>query len=206
MVTRLTLLCHGATAATREPRFPADEPLDAAGRAAVARWAAAGGPAAEAIGQARRRLAGPERRTRETAAAFGLAVAVDPALADADQGRWSGSTLAEVAAAEPAALAEWAAGGAPHGGEGAAALLARAAGFMAAQAGAGGRVAGVTHPAMLRAAVVATLDAPAASLWRVEAPPLTIARFDHDGRRWTLRGLWTPGPSVRAGGSGPLRR
>ncbi len=81
---------------------------------------------------------------------------------------------------------------APHGGESLLALLARVAVRMDAWATAGGRVAAVTHPAWVRAAAVTALGAEAASFWRIEAPPLVMARFGHDGRRWTLAGLVPP--------------
>ncbi len=203
MTARLTLICHAPTGATREARFPADEALHEApeeavdgigpGLAAARVLPAARQPAA------RHRLAGPERRCRETAAAFGGDFAVDAALRDQDFGRWAGRGLADVAAAEPDAMAAWMGdpAAAPHGGESVEALLLRVEGWMAGPAAAGGRTVAVTHPAVVRAAVSAALGAgvagaAAAAFWRIEAPPLARAVLSHDGRRWALAGLLPP--------------
>lgn len=189
MTARLTLICHAATAATRAARFPLDEPLDAGGEAALAR-------AAPHLGLAKAGpcLAAPERRARDTAAALGTAYEADEALRDQDVGRWAGRSLAALAGADPDGVAAWLAdpAAAPHGGESLLGLLARVAVRMDAWAVAGGRVAAVTHPAWVRAAAVTALGAGAASFWRVEAPPLAMAVFSHDGRRWTLAGLVPP--------------
>ena len=203
VTTRLTLICHAATAATRAARFPLDEPCDAAGFAPSPALAAA-------VARAGRRLAAPEARARETAAAFGLAFSEDGGLRDQDVGRWAGRSLAAIAAAEPEALCAWMAdpAAAPHGGESLAQTVARVEAWMREQAAAGGRVAGVTHPALVRAAVAAALGAGAGAFWRVEAAPLAAATFSHDGRRWALIGL-SPGRAaprlIRDRGSPPRR-
>lgn len=190
MPTRLTLICHAPTPANRAARFPRDEPLDPAGEAAMA-MAAARPALAEAMARAGRRLTSPTARARQSAACFGHGVAEAEELRDQDFGRWSGRSMAEVAAAEPDAVASWMSdpNAAPHGGESLADLLSRVARWMEDQAALGGRVAAVTHPAVVRAACVAALAAGPASFWRIEAPPLALAAFSHDGRRWTLTGL-----------------
>ncbi len=181
---RLTVICHAATEAVRAARFPRDEDLDRAGAAAAAR--------APAI-TAARWLAGPERRATATAAALAgrRVVAVDPELRDWDCGRWAGHELAALSQSEPAALGAWLsdAGAAPHGGESLADLLGRTGRWLDAQAGTGRRTVAVTHPAVLRAAVVQALGAGPAAFWRIDAPPLCRARLSHDGRRWLLQSL-----------------
>ena len=71
MSTRLTLVCHAWTSATRSAAFPRDEPLDARGTA-QARAAAPTLPPAAAV------RCGPEQRTRQTAAALGLTATLTP--------------------------------------------------------------------------------------------------------------------------------
>ena len=188
MTAHLTLISHAPTVATREVRFPLDEPLDTAGETALARAAPR---LSAAIAKTGRYLTAPERRTRGTAEALGTAFEIDEALRDQDVARWAGRSLVDLAQAESEGLAGWRTdpGAAPHGGESLLDLLARAAAWMDVKASAGGRVAAVTHPAWVRAAVVTALGAGAASFWRVEVPPLAVATVSHDGRRWTLAGL-----------------
>lgn len=139
----------------------------------------------------REALAGPALAARRTAEALGLAATSEPALRDLDAGRWTGRTLADIAAPD---LAAWLADPTydEHGGESVAALVTRVETFLASRL-ARGSVVAVTHGAVVRAAVVALLGAPASAFWRVEAPPLTWLTASSDGRRWTLRGLESRG-------------
>ena len=104
-MTRLFLLRHGATAANRETPYrlqgrKSDRPLDDAGRAQ-----------AEAAGRALAQVplvavyASPLRRSIGTAEAVAnmhdLDVVVEPAIVEADIGRWEGLTWAEAAARDP---------------------------------------------------------------------------------------------------------
>lgn len=173
---RLTLLAHAPTAATGAPAFPADEPAEVEGLQA-GRFA-----------RATRALTAPERRTRDTALAFGLDAMPDEVLRDLDHGTWAGRPLASV---EPEALGAWMADpdAAPHGGEAVAALVRRVAAWLEDQREGRGRLVAVTHPAVLRAAVIAVLGAPPQAFWRIDAAPLSTLDLTHDGRRWALRGL-----------------
>jgi broad specificity phosphatase PhoE len=67
-------------------------------------------------------------------------------------------------------------------------LLERVGRFLAAVAGdpAASRL-GVTHPAVVRAAVVVVLGAPPAGFWSIDAPWLASTTLTTDGRRWALR-------------------
>jgi broad specificity phosphatase PhoE len=183
--TRLTLLAHAPTAATAAAAFPADDPLDARGRSRL-RDAAGGLPRA-----ARVRCA-PDRACRGTADGLGLAAAADEGLREWDLGRWAGRTLDAVAADEPDAVHAWLAdpGAAPHGGEPLAAVLARVRAWLAALPD--GHTLGVCGPAVVRAAVVAVLDAPPAAFWRVDAAPLTATDLRGGPRRWTVRATGVP--------------
>lgn len=177
-VVRLTLLAHGMTEAMSAGRFPTDEPLNALG---VRQVAAALGD----LRQAQRVLTGPEQRTRQTA--LGLPVGeIDDLLADLDYGTWSGQNLDTLPAGE---VRQWLEnpGAAPHGGESVTQLLERVRGWLERVSGAPGPVIAVTHPAIIRAAILVALDASPASFWRIDIPPASRTVLHYRGRRWTLR-------------------
>jgi broad specificity phosphatase PhoE len=189
MTLQLGLIAQGATAATQAAAFPGDEPLrDGLSEAGVLP------PSLRRWRGAELRLS-PRLAARQTAAGLGLGAA-DPeaGLADLDCGRWSGRALAEVAAAEPAALAAWLADPAfaGHGGESRAALAARAAGWLDALTPHRGRVLAVTHAAVIRSLVLHVLQAPAPAFWCLDLAPFSFTELSHDGRRWALRGLGLP--------------
>jgi broad specificity phosphatase PhoE len=186
MTGRLTLVCHGATDATRAAAFPLDEPL-AAGATTAAQVLAPG------LRRADHAWTSPALRARQTAEALSLAAHGDPALSDCDHGRWAGRALAEVQAAEPDAVAAWLAdpAAAPHGGEAIVDLVARMGGWLDARLGDAGHTVAVTHAAVMRAAILHVLGAPADSFRRIDIEPLGMIGFGSDGRRWALR-AWGP--------------
>lgn len=176
-VVRLALLSHGVTDAMAGGRFPADEPLNAIGRRQVE---------AVAAGAAPRQLCGPERRTRQTANLLGLQAETEPLLADLDCGRWRGEALATL---PPGELEAWLSRPAavPHGGESIADLISRVARWLESLTPNPLRTIAVTHPAVIRAAIVAALDIAPASLWRIDVAPVgRVVMHFRDGR-WTLR-------------------
>ncbi|WP_146617958.1 histidine phosphatase family protein, partial [Rhodoplanes serenus] len=85
-------------------------------------------------------------------------------------------------------FAAWRSGpdAAPEGGESLRALLARVGAWLDARMSAR-KLLAVTHPAVVRAAVVHVLAAPPSSFWQVDAGPLALVDLRHDGRRWALR-------------------
>lgn len=179
---RLLLVRHAATAATRAAGFPADEPLDARGRAEAAALVGALPGRFDA-------LSSPALRCRETAGAAGF---VEPrvvaALAECDFGAWAGRTLADVAAASPDEVALWMedADARPHGGESLAAFAARVAGWLDGEAVRDGATVAFTHGGVVKAALVHALGAPLAAFWRVDVAPLSVTELHaHDGR-WTV--------------------
>lgn len=184
MTTRLTLIAQGATEAVRAATFPRDEPLEPRAQTLLAEmgqtpW----------LGMTAR--VSPATAAHQTAAALGLRIAPDGALADMSSGAWAGQPIAQIAAADPMALAAFIgeAGFAGHGGESRADLGRRVAGWLAAQAAMSGQIVAVTNVAVIRAAVVHVLGAPDEAFWRLDVAPLTATVFSHDGRRWALRGL-----------------
>jgi broad specificity phosphatase PhoE len=181
-VRRLLLVRSAPTRATRTFAFPADEPLDARGRAAASALGAAL-PSTVAV------LSSPARRCRQTAAAAGLGTAtLVAALAAWDLGSWTGRTLQELAAAEPEAVGAWRTDptARPHGGEALSAFAARVAGWLDDQAVLDGGAVAITHGGVVKAAVVHALRAPLEAFWRIDVGPLGVTELHaHDGR-WTL--------------------
>lgn len=182
MSARLTLVSHAPTAATTTASFADDEALDERGTA----WAA------QARGRLRRvtrTFCAPAPACRQTAAALGLAAVRDePLLREWDLGRWRGHTLDHIAAAEPDTVAVWLSTptAAPHGGEPLIALLDRVAAWLAQVPG-DGHTAALTHPAVIRAAILVTLAGAPPGFWRIDIAPLTATVLRGGPGRWTLR-------------------
>ena len=187
MTTRLLLIVHAETSATRAARFALDEGLNERGQAAAA--AAAGSL------DARARLAcGPALRCRQTAAALvggplPAADALDDRLDDWDLGSWAGRTLAEVGAQDPGRTQAWLEDpdAAPHGGESLSRLLTRVGSYLTEVAQRPGHHVAVTHAAAVRAAVVLVLGATPAGFWRIDVVPLTRVFLSAHAGRWNLR-------------------
>lgn len=190
MTTRLKLLCHASTAAVRNAGFPADEELDAHARRVLPGLA-------HNLHRADRCFTSPGLRARQTAEALNLEAAIEPLLRECDYGRWAGRSFADVQAEEPESVAQWlqAPDAAPHGGESLQDLLARVAQWLDAQRGKSGVTVVVTHASVIRAAILHALEAGPRSFWRIDVAPLSLARLNGDGKRWTLASI---GP-IRAG-------
>lgn len=165
------------TEAMSAKRFPADEPLSDIGRRQI-RDAVIVGVRPQA-----RQVAGPEQRTRETAKLLGLNAIVDPCLADLDCGRWRGESLDGVA---PEDLQVWLSepAQAPHGGESIVALIERVGRWLESLAG---DTVAVTHPAVIRAAIVLALGAAPKSFWRIDIAPVSRTVMHCRAGGWTLR-------------------
>ncbi|VBA61817.1 Phosphoserine phosphatase 1 [Mycobacterium attenuatum] len=175
-VNRLTLVSHAMTDAMAVGRFPGDEPLNDIGR----RQAETAGRLG--IGRVTQ-LAAPERRAGQTAELLGLQAATDPRLADLDCGRWRGTTLENI---DHHDLQTWLTdpARAPHGGESVVDLIGRIAGWL--QSLTADTVA-VTHPAVIRAAILVALDGPPKSFWRIDIAPVSRTVMHLRKHRWTLR-------------------
>ncbi|WP_165614143.1 histidine phosphatase family protein, partial [Mycolicibacterium holsaticum] len=50
-----------------------------------------------------------------------------------------------------------------------------------------GRLVAVTHPAVVRAAVLTALEAPPKSFWRIDIAPVSRTVMHYRGHAWTLR-------------------
>jgi broad specificity phosphatase PhoE len=184
MPPRLTLIANASTPAVRAAAFPLDEALDDYGRRD-----------AEAMADEFRNvsivLASPAKRALETAAVLGLDPEVDAALRDLDLGNWAGRALSSIAEAEPDALASWLTDPAfaPHGGETVEGLFARISVWMQAISAREGRIVAVTHPAVIRAAILAAIHASPSSYWHIDIAPLSIVELTSNGRRWVLKSI-----------------
>jgi broad specificity phosphatase PhoE len=181
MTAWLIFIAHASTEAVRSVRFPADEPLDERGAARAAALAGA-------LPKAGRCWTSPELRTRQTAEALGLNADVEPALRDCNYGRWTGCPFDDVQASEPQAIASWLRdpAAAPHGGESTVNLIGRVGEWLAAEQTRDQRAIVVTHPAVIRAAIVHAIEAAPQSFWRIDIAPLSITRLSGTRGRWNL--------------------
>ena len=183
MSIRLSMICHAPMPSAGGVAFFGDESVDPEQLRKVI-------PARSDLGKFERVWTAPELRTRETAAMLNPAVTIVPDLRDCDFGRWRGRELTAIHVEESAAVSTWLADMSenPHGGE---ALLdvVRRTGQWLDQYDQRGHTIAVTHPAVIRAAVIRVLDAPPQSFWRIDVEPLTIADFRQHNGRWTLRSV-----------------
>jgi broad specificity phosphatase PhoE len=179
-VVRVTLVSHAMTDAMAAGRFPVDEPLNRVGR----RQAKAA--ARLDINGSIRQLAGPEERARQTAQLLGLHATTEPRLADLGCGAWCGQTLGAVG---PADLEMWLTdpARAPHGGESIVDLIERVAGWLASLTHDASPTVAVTHPAVIRAAILGALDMPPKSFWRIDIAPVSRTVLHFRKGNWTLR-------------------
>jgi len=177
-IVRLTLVSHAMTDAMAAGRFPADEPLSEIGQRQT--------QAMPDLGSVDTAVCGPELRTIQTAERLGLRPRREPMLADLACGRWRGQLLGDIG---PADLAVWLTdpNGAPHGGESVAALIGRVRAWLDSLAGHPERIVAVTHPGVIRAAVVVALDAPPTSFWRIDVGPASRTVMHLRAGAWTLR-------------------
>ncbi len=185
MTVRLLLVCQGSTTATTRAGFPDGEPLTERGRReATAAAAAITGTAGGSVS-----WCSPAPAARQTAAALGVTAEIDSGLRDCDFRRWRGRTLADVQATEPEAVHTWLTDPAanPYGGESVLEVIDRTAAWLTGRADHGGRVIAITHAAVIRAAVLHVLDAPATSFWRIDVPPLSRVCLTGHGGRWQVR-------------------
>ncbi|NEA36486.1 histidine phosphatase family protein [Streptomyces sp. SID13031] len=205
-MTSLTLVAHALTPALRGLVLGGDASPDPSGVEA----------ARELKIVADEVYSGPEIAALRTADALGLSPVVVPALRDRDYGDWTGRELEELLEASPGTVATWLERPhtAPPGGESENDVITRVADWLGdlTQSGpssgslggsdsgpgsgsvdGGGRgqadrrtVAAVVHPAVVRAAVLYVLDAPAESLRHVDVRPLSVVRLSAHAGSWSL--------------------
>jgi broad specificity phosphatase PhoE len=175
----LTFLSHAATPALRRAAFPSDEDLEKPDFAEALDWQ---------VPRVQQALSGPEHRIRQTALALGLSAEISADLRDCDYGSWRGLDLNDIQAQDPEGLAAWLTdpAAAPHGGESIVKLIDRVGNWLEQLRDKGHTIA-VTHPVVIRAAIVHVLEAPPRSFWRVDIAPLSLTDLRFNGRAWTVR-------------------
>ena len=188
MSLRVLLICHAATADTRRAAFGGDGPLleGASQRLADLRGH---------LPKARTVLRSDAQCVAETARALGLdGATVDPAIADWDFGAWRGRALSDVEAEAPDQVLAWRTDptGAPHGGECLEEVVGRVRGWLDGLDGQGTRTV-VTHPAIIRAAVVCGLGVPHEAFWTIDVAPSSVTELSRRATRWRVARInWEP--------------
>ncbi|WP_421843765.1 histidine phosphatase family protein [Mycobacterium sp.] len=188
-VVRLTLVSHAMTHAMVAGCFPADEPLNDTGRRQIKAACEREALALRGADSGIRQLAGPEQRVQQTAQLLGLQSATEPLLADLDCVGWRGKTLTDV---DPAELHVWLTDPAqsPHGGESLVDLMGRVGEWMKtleSPTDSVSRTVAVTHPAVIRAAILIALGAAPKSFWRIDIAPVSCTTMNFRRGLWTLR-------------------
>ena len=176
--TRLTLICHARTVAQKLAYFPTNEPVENSGLAS--------GALALRFDAAHRLICAPELRTRQTAAWFGADAQIDEALRDCDWGRWHGMSIKDLQRSEDAALHAWLEDphAMPHGGESVAQLCERVAQWLTSLQATPGHLVAVTHPFVIRAALIHVMRGSA--FHDIDVEPLSAVELHFTGR-WRLR-------------------
>lgn len=177
---RLALICHAPTRATRLSTFPDDEPVEPNTLDNIALPRRLHNPA--------HCQTSPATRALQTADALRLRATVEPVLRECNFGDWTGRSLAEIARAEPDAMAAWLAdpAAAPHGGESIGELVNRAGKWFASLESLSGQVVAVTHQSFIRASLIHVLNVPPNAFWRIDVLPLAIVELTSNGRRWSV--------------------
>ncbi|MFI6495605.1 histidine phosphatase family protein [Streptomyces sp. NPDC050564] len=181
MTIRLTLVSAPGGDAAVDPLL-GDAPVSERS----VRRAGAGGPALPVHTMAVRARS---NRCAQTADAFGLTAAVEPALRDLDLGTWCGRTVDDVAAADPDGFSAWLTDpdAAPHEGESVRQLCRRTADWLDHVAPDMGHVVAITEAAVVRAALIHALALPARAFWHLAVPPLLPVSLTWRGGHWDVR-------------------
>ncbi|PLP59740.1 histidine phosphatase family protein [Mesorhizobium loti] len=194
MLVRFTMICCGMTALSRRGFFPADEPLEDKAYGGISALAGS-------LDAADRAWTSPALRARLTAEALGLQATDTPALRDQDFGAWAGRAFDEVEQTRPDEAHAWLVdpGAAPPSGESFHDVASRLADLFDGLVAEPGHTIAVTHPAVIRAAILHVLKAPLTGFRFIDVEPLSLADFRSDGSRWVLRasGVTVPKASSR---------
>lgn len=176
--TRLTLICHAVTPLQKQGRFPDDE-------AVAIDWQGAALSLADRYKKTRRLLCGPEARARQTASLFGADAVSEDALRDADFGRWKGQDIHQLGGDE---LAAWLTDStfAPPGGESVEQICVRVGEWMRSLESQPGHVVAITHPFVIRAAMLHVMQFPLSMFYRIDVEPLSATELRFN-QVWRLR-------------------
>lgn len=177
----LSLVSHASTSALRRAAFPVDEPIDSIGNANAQTLAGL-------LPVAAHTWSSTALRTLQTATALQLDAIADASLDDCDYGLWAGRHLADLQQEEPEAVHVWLSdpSAAPHGGESLLRMQQRVNDWMSGLDKGIGHAIAVTHPAVIRLAILGTLEAKVESFWRIDVSPLSLTQLRFSNHRWTL--------------------
>ena len=182
MPIRLSFICHARTQAQRLTRFALDEPAEPKSLEKAALMASA-------LKKPVRILCAPETRTLQTAQALSREIEIEivPQLEDYDMGDWKGQSLPDLQNSIPERLTDWInnPNAAPHGGESVQDLCLRVGAWLDSFREEG-HFAVVTHPFVIRAAILHALAASTASFNLIDVEPLSIVDLRYT-ERWRLR-------------------
>ncbi|MBH3400972.1 histidine phosphatase family protein [Pseudomonas fluorescens] len=176
--TRLTLICHAITPLQKQGRFSDDESV-------TMDWQGAALSPAGRYKQQARLVCGPEVRARQTAGLFGNNAQVEPALRDLDVGIWKGQAIGQL---DSETLNTWATDStsAAHGGESVGQLCMRVGQWLKSLETQPGHVIAVTHPFVIRAAMLYVMQLPVLMFYRIDVEPLSSVELRFNGY-WRLR-------------------
>jgi broad specificity phosphatase PhoE len=181
VTARLTFIAHAPTSAQRRAAFPLNEAVDEReiARIAALAWSA---PRAQQV------VSAPELRAQQTVHALGLSSSIAIELRDCDYAQWSGREMDQLQEEDPEGILAWLTDPAstPHGGESIENLINRIGRWIEQQSDASHTVA-VTHPSVIRGAIVHALGLPAQAFWRFDIAPLSLTDLRFNGRVWTVR-------------------
>lgn len=173
---QLTLISHAATTGQRLGRFPTDtdDVCDTALQ-----------PLHQT--EASEALIGPELRACRTAQLLGLSPTIELDLRDCDFGQWKGVSLKELQRNEPTLLQEWLTDPyfSSHGGESFADVYQRVTRWLDNFPLQAHRIA-VTHPMVIRAAMLHSLQIPITAFDRLDVLPLSQLHLSYRGM-WRVR-------------------
>lgn len=141
----------------------------------------------------------PALRARQTADALGLKAIVTPALKEQDFGAWAGRTFDDIQNTQPDAARAWLVDpdAIPPNGESFHDVATRVASLFDGLVAEPGHTIAITHPAVVRAAILHVLKAPLAGFRFIDVEPLSLADFRSDGSRWVLRASGVKGPKAQ---------
>ena len=176
--TRLTLICHAITPLQKQGRFSDDESV-------TMDWQGAALSLAGRYKQQARLVCGPEVRARQTAGLFGNNAQVEPALRDLDVGIWKGQAIGQL---DSETLNTWATDStsAAHGGESVGQLCMRVGQWLKSLETQPGHVIAVTHPFVIRAAMLYVMQLPVLMFYRIDVEPLSSVELRFNWY-WRLR-------------------
>ncbi|MCF5570679.1 phosphoglycerate mutase, partial [Pseudomonas sp. PA-3-11C] len=172
------LICHAITPLQKQGRFSDDESV-------TMDWQGAALSLAGRYKQQARLVCGPEVRARQTAGLFGNNAQVEPALRDLDVGIWKGQAIGQL---DSETLNTWATDStsAAHGGESVGQLCMRVGQWLKSLETQPGHVIAVTHPFVIRAAMLYVMQLPVLMFYRIDVEPLSSVELRFNGY-WRLR-------------------